>query len=349
MKILVTGAAGFIGAYVVKALLGRGESVVGIDNLNDYYPVALKQARLKTLVGPHPNFCFIEADFADTAALSTAIRGESLDRIVHLGAQAGVRYSIENPRAYVHSNLVGQLEILELARTLQVRHLVYASSSSVYGDAARLPLSADDRVDRPVSFYAATKKSNELMAESYAHLYRVPMTGLRFFTVYGPWGRPDMALWRFTERVLAGQPLPIYNNGAMKRDFTYIDDIVAGVLAALDRPPADDNTAKPGGSHSPHAVYNLGNDNPEELGRLVALVGAACGREPILDYLPMQAGDVTATWADIGPARRDLGYDPATPLATGVPAFVDWYRAYTGIQPAQANAVFAPPKSPLPR
>ena len=329
MTILVTGAAGFIGAHLVKALLARGERVVGIDNLNDYYPVALKHARLDTLIGNHAAFDFVAGDFADPAALHAAVAGRSVSRIVHLGAQAGVRYSIENPRAYAHSNLVGQLEILELARTLQVRHLVYASSSSVYGDAARLPLSAEDRADRPVSFYAATKKSNELMAESYTHLYRVPMTGLRFFTVYGPWGRPDMALWRFTERIFVGQPLPIYNHGAMKRDFTYIDDIVAGVIAALDRPPADDGAAKPGGSHSPHAVYNLGNDNPEELGRLVALVGEACGIDPILDYLPMQAGDVTATWADIGPARRDFGYDPATPLHIGVPAFVDWYRAYT--------------------
>ena len=329
MTILVSGAAGFIGAHLVTALLARGERVIGIDNLNDYYPVALKHARLNTLIGDHPAFAFVAGDLADPAALHAAVAGRSVSRIVHLGAQAGVRYSIENPRAYAHSNLVGQLEILELARTLQVRHLVYASSSSVYGDAARLPLSAEDRADRPVSFYAATKKSNELMAESYAHLYRVPMTGLRFFTVYGPWGRPDMALWRFTERIFAGEPLPIYNHGVMKRDFTYIDDIVAGVIAALARPPADDGAAKPGGSHSPHAVYNLGNDNPEELGRLVALVGKACGIEPILDYLPMQAGDVTATWADIGPARRDLGYDPATPLQIGVPAFVDWYRAYT--------------------
>jgi UDP-glucuronate 4-epimerase len=242
-----------------------------------------------------------------------------------------VRHSIEAPRDYVHSNLVGHLEILELARQRQVRHLVYASSSSVYGDAAVLPLDAEARADRPVSFYAATKKANELMAESYAHLYGVPMTGLRFFTVYGPWGRPDMALWRFAERIFAGQPLPIYNHGRMKRDFTFIGDIVAGVLAALDRPPADDGAVKPGGSTSRHAVYNLGNDQPEELGRLVALLGAAAGCEPILDYQPMQPGDVTATWADIGPARRDLGYDPATPLNVGVPAFVDWYRRYAGV------------------
>ena len=330
MAILVTGAAGFIGAHVAKALLGRGETVVGIDNLNAYYPPALKHARLESLVGAHPDFRFVAADFADPAALASAIGTTPIAAIVHLGAQAGVRHSIESPRDYARSNLVGQLEILEIARHAKVAHLVYASSSSVYGDAARLPLSAEDRADRPVSFYAATKKSNELMAESYAHLYRIPMTGLRFFTVYGPWGRPDMALWRFAERILAGTPLPIYNGGAMKRDFTYIDDIVAGVLAALDRPPADDGAVKPGGSHSPHAVYNLGNDQPEDLGHFVALIGAACGREPVLDLQPMQPGDVTATWADIGPARRDLGYDPATSLAAGIPRFVDWYRRYTG-------------------
>ncbi len=330
MTVLVTGAAGFIGAHVARALLNRGEKVFGIDNLNDYYAPDLKRARLDRLVGASSGFTFQAVDFADSAALIGAIGSESITHIVHLGAQAGVRYSIDNPRAYVHSNLVGQLELLELARTLAVRHFVYASSSSVYGDTAVLPLDAEARADHPVSFYAATKKSNELMSESYAHLYRLPMTGLRFFTVYGPWGRPDMALWRFVERIFASQPLPIYNHGRMRRDFTYIDDIVAGVLAAVDRPPADDGLAKPGGSHSPHALYNLGNDNPEELGALVALIGEACGRTPVLDYLPMQAGDVTATWADIGPARRDLGYDPATPLRVGVPAFVDWFRAYTG-------------------
>jgi UDP-glucuronate 4-epimerase len=330
MTVLVTGAAGFIGAHLVRALLARGNRVIGIDNLNDYYPVALKQARLTQLIGAHPDFVFHAVDFADRAALEAALAGESIRRIVHLGAQAGVRYSIENPRAYGHSNLVGHLELLEVARQHRVGHFVYASSSSVYGDTSALPFDADARADAPVSFYAATKKANELMAESYAHLYRVPMTGLRFFTVYGPWGRPDMALWRFVERIFAHQSLPIYNHGKMQRDFTYIDDIIAGVLAALDLPPADDGMTKPGGSHSPHAVYNLGNDNPEELGRLVALIGDACGITPVLDYLPMQAGDVTATWANIAPARRDLGYDPATPLNVGVPAFVDWYRHYTG-------------------
>ncbi len=330
MAVLITGAAGFIGAHVARALLSAGETVLGIDSLNAYYPIALKQARLGRLIGPHPAFRFVQADFADCAALAAAIDATPIDRIVHLGAQAGVRHSIEAPRDYVHSNLVGQLEILELARQRGVRHLVYASSSSVYGDAAQLPLDAENRADRPVSFYAATKKANEIMAESYAHLYRVPMTGLRFFTVYGPWGRPDMAPWRFAERIFAGVPLPLYNGGAMQRDFTYIDDIVAGVLGALARPPADDGNAKPGGSLSPHAVYNLGNDKPEKLGHFVDLLGKACGITPQLDLQPMQPGDVTATWADIAPARRDLGYDPATPLAVGIPAFIDWYRAYTG-------------------
>ena len=330
MLVLVTGVAGFIGAHVARALLARGDRVIGIDNLNTYYPVVLKQARLEQLIGTAPKFRFAPADFADRAALAAALTGESIDAIVHLGAQAGVRHSIEHPRDYVHSNLVGQLEILELARHAGVRHLVYASSSSVYGDTATLPLDAEARADRPVSFYAATKRSNEIMAESYAHLYRVPMTGLRFFTVYGPWGRPDMAPWRFAERVLRGEPLPIYNHGRMQRDFTFIDDIVAGVLAALDRPPADDGAAKPGGSRAPHAVYNLGNDQPEALIDFVVLIGKACGVDPVLELLPMQPGDVTATWADIGPARRDLGYDPVTPLAIGIPRFIDWYRAYTG-------------------
>ncbi|MFZ4687922.1 MAG: NAD-dependent epimerase/dehydratase family protein [Polymorphobacter sp.] len=331
MRVVVTGAAGFIGAHVVRALLDRGDSVIGIDNLNAYYPVALKQARLDRLIGSHPAFRFARADFAVQAELSAAIAGEGVDAIVHLGAQAGVRHSIEAPRDYAHSNLAGTLEILELARHAGVRHLVYASSSSVYGDTSALPFGAEARADRPVSFYAATKKANELMAESYAHLYRIPLTGLRFFTVYGPWGRPDMAPWRFAERVLSGTPLPLYNFGKMQRDFTYIDDITAGVLAALDRPPADDGTAKPGGSASPHAVYNLGNDAPEDLMRFVELIGQACGRTPLLDLQPMQPGDVTATWADITPARADLGYDPATPLDAGIPRFIAWYRGWAGV------------------
>ena len=335
MTILLTGAAGFIGAHVAKALLALGNHVIGIDSLNDYYPVALKKARLAHIIGNASNWRFYTTDFACPGELDKALGGESLSAIVHLGAQAGVRHSIEHPRDYVHSNLAGFLEILELARTHGVSHLVYASSSSVYGESNALPFDAEARADAPLSFYAATKRANELMAESYAHLYRVPMTGLRFFTVYGPWGRPDMAMWRFVERILSGQPLPIYNHGRMRRDFTYITDIVAGVVAALARPPADDHAVKPGGSRCPHALYNLGNDAPEDLATLVALIGAACGRDPILDHLPMQAGDVTATWADIGPARRDLGYHPATPLAIGVQAFVDWYRDHHDAKVAQ--------------
>jgi UDP-glucuronate 4-epimerase len=331
MTILVTGAAGFIGAHVAAALLARGETVLGIDNLNAYYPPALKRARLAALVGNHPHFRFREADFADSAALATAVGDTRMDAIVHLGAQAGVRHSISHPRDYLHSNLAGHLEILELARNSQVRHLVYASSSSVYGDTSPLPFSTEHPADQPVSFYAATKRANEIMSESYAHLYRLPQTGLRFFTVYGPWGRPDMAYWSFTDRILKGEPLPVFNGGRMKRDFTYITDIVAGVLAALDRPPADDGSPKPGGFTTPHGLYNLGNDAPSELGDFIALIARACGRKAILDLQPMQPGDVTATWADIGAARRDLGYDPKTPLATGLPAFVDWYRDYMGL------------------
>lgn len=329
MTVVVTGAAGFIGAHVARALLDRGDHVVGIDNMNAYYDPRLKEDRLSQLIGPAGGFRFLAGDFSEQAVVSKALEGERPRAIVHLGAQAGVRYSLEAPRDYARSNLAGHLEMLELARHAKVAHLVYASSSSVYGDTSQLPFSAEGRADRPVSFYAATKRSNELMSESYAHLYRVPMTGLRFFTVYGPWGRPDMAIWRFTERVLKGDALPVYNGGEMKRDFTYIDDIVAGVIAALDRPPADDHAVKPGGSLSPHAVYNLGNDRPEELGKLISLICEACGREPKLNMLPMQPGDVTATWADIGPARSLLGYDPATPLAEGVPRFVEWFRAWT--------------------
>ncbi len=330
MTVLVTGVAGFIGAHVAARLLSRGEAVIGIDDLNPYYPPQLKRDRLAAMLTPHGGFRFVEGDFASPGVVAAAVDGCGVDRIVHLGAQAGVRHSIDAPRDYLRSNLAGQLELLELARTLAVRHLVYASSSSVYGDAKVLPLSAEDRTDAPVSFYAATKKAGEAMAESYAHLYNIPMTGLRFFTVYGPWGRPDMAPWKFTDAVLAGRPLPLYNAGRMRRDFTYIDDIVAGVLASLDHPPADDGLVKPGGSLSCHAVYNLGNDKPEELLRFVDCIAAACGQDAIIDPQPMQPGDVTATWADIGPARHDFGYDPATSLDAGIPRFVDWFRSYSG-------------------
>ena len=327
MAVLVTGAAGFIGAHVAGALAGRGDEVIGLDDFNDYYSPQLKRDRVAALC---PGVRMIEGDFADDAALS-ALGGVEIDRIVHLGAQAGVRYSIDNPRAYARSNLVGHLNVLELARERRVRHLVYASSSSVYGGNTSLPFRVEDRVDKPVSLYAATKKAGELMSESYAHLYHLPQTGLRFFTVYGPWGRPDMAPWLFTSAILSGHPIAVFNDGRMQRDFTWIDDIVAGVLAALDQPPADDGKAKPGGGVSPHAIYNLGNSRAEELGRFITLIEQACGREAVRNLQSMQPGDVVATYADIGDATRDLGFAPATSLDEGVPRFVQWYRDYAGV------------------
>ena len=328
MTVLVTGVAGFIGHHVAAALAARGERVVGIDNLNDYYAPQLKRDRLAALPA---GVEFVQCDFADEAALDDAVAGREVDRIVHLGAQAGVRYSIDNPRAYARSNLAGHLNLLELARARKTRQLVYASSSSVYGSRADGPFTVADRVDHPISLYAATKKADELMSESYSHLYRLPMTGLRFFTVYGPWGRPDMAVWLFTAAILEGQPIRVFNEGRMRRDFTFIDDIVAGVLAALDRPPADDGAEKPGGSRAPHAVYNLGNNRSEELGHLIDVIERACGRPAVRDLQPMQPGDVPATFADIGATQADLGYAPATPIELGVPRFVDWYRAYAGV------------------
>lgn len=329
MSVLVTGAAGFIGYHVTRALLDGGETVFGIDNLNSYYAPALKLARLAELAGM-PGFSFAKVDFADPEALAIAVDRTPVSRIVHLGAQAGVRHSLEAPLAYVSANLAGHVNILELARTRGCSHLVYASSSSVYGTNRKLPFSVDDRTDSPASLYAATKRADELLSESYAHLFRLPQTGLRFFTVYGPWGRPDMVLWRFTEALLSGRPLQLYNYGEMQRDFTYIDDIVRGVLAALDRPPADDSSIHPGGSVAPHAVYNLGNDQPVALRTMLALVEAACSRTASVELLPMQPGDVVATWADITASRRDLDFAPSISLAEGVSRFVDWYRAYTG-------------------
>ena len=324
MTVLVTGAAGFIGYHVSRALLERGEDVVGIDNLNDYYDPQLKQDRLDALSATN-RFRFIKTDFADHEALEQALASVDFDRIVHLGAQAGVRYSIDNPRAYVTANLAGHLNLLELARQRRARHFVYASSSSVYGGNKNLPFRIEDRVDHPISLYAATKKADELMSETYAHLYRIPATGLRFFTVYGPWGRPDMAMWIFTRKILAGEPIEVFNHGRMRRDFTYIEDIVAGVLAALDRPPADDGAVKAGGSVAPHRLYNLGNHRSEELMRVIGLLEAACGRKAELALLPMQAGDVAETFADIEDATRDLGYRPSTRIDDGVPRFVDWF------------------------
>ncbi|WEK42271.1 MAG: SDR family NAD(P)-dependent oxidoreductase [Candidatus Sphingomonas colombiensis] len=331
MTVLVTGMAGFIGHAVAGALAARGERVVGIDNLNDYYDPALKHARLADLAERFGGAIqFVTGDIADADALDTAVAGRGVDRIVHLAAQAGVRYSLENPRAYVRSNLAGHVNVLELARGLGVRHLVYASSSSVYGGNRDLPFRVEDRVDHPVSLYAATKRSNELLSESYAHLFRIPQTGLRFFTVYGPWGRPDMAPWLFTSAILEGRPIKVFNNGAMRRDFTYIDDIVAGVLAALDRPPADDGAVKPGGSVTPHALYNLGNSAAEELSRFIEAIEVACGRAAMREMYPMQPGDVSATYADIEASTRDLGFSPATPVEQGIRRFVDWYRAQYG-------------------
>ncbi len=331
MTIIVTGAAGFIGHALTRAQMQRGEHVVGIDNLNAYYDPALKHARLADLGTINAgHFDFLELDFADHGALEAAIAPYKLTTIVHLGAQAGVRYSIDNPRAYVQSNLVGHLNLLEVARHRQVRQFVYASSSSVYGNSDTVPFSVDSRVDHPISLYAATKKADELMSETYAHLYRLPMTGLRFFTVYGPWGRPDMALWKFTSAILQGQPIDVYNHGDMRRDFTYIDDIIAGVLAVIDRPPADDGAVKPGGSVSPHRLYNIGNNQPEPLGRMIDVIEAACGRPAIRNLLPMQPGDVYQTYADISAIQADLGYAPTTGIDIGIPRFVDWYRGYTG-------------------
>jgi UDP-glucuronate 4-epimerase len=332
MTVLITGVAGFIGMHCALRLIERGERVVGIDDLNTYYSVQLKRDRLTRIEdAAGARFRFLHCDFADDTALEGALAGIEFDRILHLGAQAGVRHSIDNPRAYARSNLVGHLNLLELARQRGVAHMVYASSSSVYGGNDSLPFCVEDRADQPVSLYAATKKADELMSESYAHLYRIKLTGLRFFTVYGPWGRPDMALWLFTDAILRGRPLSVFNGGDMRRDFTYIDDIVSGVVAALDRPPLDDRKEKAGGSRSPHAIYNIGNNRSEELGRLIDLVELACGRQAIRENKPMQPGDVRETFADIGAIERDLGFAPTTTIEQGVPRFVTWFRDYHGI------------------
>ena len=332
MRILITGAAGFIGFSLARQLLARGDSVIGIDSLNDYYQVSLKQDRLKVLRETGGNrFGFHHLDFADMAALTAALEGQHFDRIVHLGAQAGVRYSIENPHAYVSANLVGHLNMLELARHREVEHMVYASSSSVYGGNTKLPFAVEDRADHPISLYAATKRADELMSETYAHLFRLPLTGLRFFTVYGPWGRPDMMLWSFTQKILAGQPIPVFNQGEMWRDFTYIDDIIAGVVAALDNPPPDDGAEKAGGSVKPHRLSNIGNHRSEHLMKVVGILEEACARKAEIDFQPMQPGDVVKTYADIEAIARDLGYAPTTSIEVGVPEFVRWYREYHGV------------------
>ncbi len=325
MTILVTGAAGFIGFHTARALLDRGEQVVGIDNLNAYYDVALKQGRLDGLTGRR-GFSFAKVDIADRKAVADLFADHpGIDSIVHLAAQPGVRYSLENPFAYVEANVTGHLVILEEARRCaRLRHLVYASSSSVYGESAALPFSTRDPADRPVSLYAASKRMDELMSHAYAHLYGMPSTGLRFFTVYGPWGRPDMAVYSFADAILSGAPIRVFNQGTLRRDFTYIDDIVAGILGAIDRVPDAAEGAVP------HQVYNLGNNRPETVSRLVEILEEAIGKSAIIRHEPMQAGDVTATCADIDDSRRDLGFNPSTSLEQGVRRFVDWLRDYQG-------------------
>ena len=324
MTVLVTGCAGFIGFHVCRALLARGERVAGVDNLSPYYDVSLKEARL-ALLTDHEEFHFARADIADRDALAAALGslGPS-QRVVHLAAQAGVRHSLEHPFACTHSNIGGHLAILEACRgTEDFRHLVYASSSSVYGGNTKLPFSVEDRVDRPVSLYAATKRGGELMSHAYSHLYGIPQTGLRFFTVYGPWGRPDMAMYLFTKAILAGQKIRVFNRGEMARDFTYVDDIVTGTIAALDRPP-------PRGDGVPHRIYNLGNNQPEPLPKLIELIEKATGTRADTVLEPMQPGDVPETYADIEASHRDLGFAPRTSLADGVPRFVAWYREFYG-------------------
>ena len=328
MRILITGAAGFIGHNLARQILARGDEVLGIDNLNPYYDPALKQARLDDIAAAFPDrWTFRKADFADQDALDAALAGQSFDAIVHLGAQPGVRYSLENPRAYIQSNIVGHLNLLETARHRAVP-MVYASSSSVYGGNEKVPFQVEDRVDHPVSLYAATKRADELMSETYAHLYRISLTGLRFFTVYGPWGRPDMAPWLFTSAVLEGRPIKVFNHGALWRDFTYIDDIVAGIIACIDNPPADDGLPKAGGSKAPHRLYNIGNNQSEKLMDFIAAIEAATERKAELQMTDMQPGDVERTWADISAISTDLGYAPTTPISVGIPKFVDWYRGY---------------------
>ena len=329
MNVLVTGAAGFIGSSTAAALMKRGDRVVGIDNINDYYDVSLKHARLKRLSDEFGSaFDFRKIDFSDATALRSELDSLNFDRIIHLGAQAGVRYSIENPGAYVQSNLVGHANVLEMARQRGSSHFVYASSSSVYGGNTNLPFRVEDRVDHPLSLYAATKKADELITESYANLFRLPATGLRFFTVYGPWGRPDMAMWIFLKALMEDRELPVFNGGDMRRDFTYIDDIVAGIIACLDNPPADNGEVKAGGSRTPHALYNIGNSRSEELTRVIELLERGSNKKARIKALPMQPGDVRDTFADISAIERDHGYKPTTTIDEGVPKFVDWYRAY---------------------
>ena len=322
MHILLTGAAGFIGMHTAQRLLARGDTVLGIDNLNDYYAVALKRARLEPLQ-KHPGFAFEQVDVADREAMARLFASHRFDAVVHLAAQAGVRYSITHPNAYLDSNLTGFGHILEGCRAQKPGHLVYASSSSVYGGNTKMPFEETDAVDHPVSLYAATKKANELMAHTYSHLYGLPTTGLRFFTVYGPWGRPDMAYFSFTRAVLEGRPIQVFNHGKMKRDFTYIDDIVEGVLRVLDKPATPENAGGP-----PYRIFNIGNHDPVPLMDFIGCIEQALGREAIKEFLPMQDGDVPATYASTEALHRWVGFAPSTPLKDGIERFVSWYREY---------------------
>lgn len=335
MKILVTGAAGFIGSALSERLLARGDEVIGLDNLNDYYEVSLKEARLARLQG-HPGFTFIKAGLEDREAVNDLFRTHQPQRVVNLAAQAGVRYSLENPLAYIDANIVGFTNILEGCRHHGVEHLVYASSSSVYGANTRMPFSVHHNVDHPVSLYAASKKANELMAHTYSHLFNLPTTGLRFFTVYGPWGRPDMALFMFTKAILAGKPIDVFNYGKHRRDFTYIDDIVEGVIRTLDN-VAQPNSAwsgdqpDPGTSKAPYRIYNIGSNRPVELLRYIEVLEDCLGKKAEKNLLPLQPGDVPDTYADVDALVEDVGYRPATPVEEGVRRFVDWYRGYYNV------------------
>jgi UDP-glucuronate 4-epimerase len=331
---LVTGAAGFIGYHLAKTLSDRGESVFGIDNFTEYYSVQLKRDRLDQLF-KSPNFQFESVDLADHEATNALFRRHPFDTVLHMAAQAGVRYSLENPHAYVDSNVVGFLNVLEACRSSHVKHCVFASSSSVYGANQKLPFSVSDRADHPISLYAATKRANELMAFTYSHLYRLPTTGLRFFTVYGPWGRPDMALYKFADAISAGRPIDIYNHGVMRRDFTYIDDVVEGVLrvaAQIPEATADENdsvaSSQPG--NAPYRLYNIGNNKPVELEHLISLVEQCFGRTAKKNYMPLQPGDVVETYADIDDLQAAVGFRPSTPIDVGVARFVEWYRQYHG-------------------
>jgi UDP-glucuronate 4-epimerase len=332
VKLLVTGAAGFIGFHTARMLLERGDDVVGLDNLNSYYDPKLKEARLDILKG-YPQFRFIKADLADRKAIEAAFRDGQFQRVVHLAAQAGVRYSLENPHAYVQSNITGFLHVIEGCRQNRVEHLVYASTSSVYGANTQMPFREDQGADHPLTLYAATKRSNELMAHSYSSLYALPTTGLRFFTVYGPWGRPDMALFLFTKNILAGSAIDVFNDGNHQRDFTYVDDIVTGVVAALDHVAApdlkwDSNHPNPGTSNVPFRIYNIGNQSPISLLLYIEVLQECLGRKAHKNLLPLQPGDVTDTWADVEALARDVGYRPATDLEQGVKRFVEWYLGY---------------------